>query len=53
MQYFYVVFHKTKMSSQPEHEVSLKQREELSHSLKQCKKNIYTALKYIEELIDN
>lgn len=27
MQYFYVVFHKTKMSSQPKHEASFKQRE--------------------------
>lgn len=27
MQYFYVVFHKTNLSSQPEEETSLKQRE--------------------------
>lgn len=46
MQYFYVVFHKTKMSSQSEREVHLKQREWLHTLLKQCKKILHV-LKYI------
>lgn len=46
MQFFHVVFHKTKMSSQPEPEVTPKQREQLSHSFKTVEKDFYTVLKY-------